>query len=114
MNNDELKKVIKDHLDEESDSAKLDQQLVQARKVALDRAHQPSILSGLLKPVSISAFVTASVLIAVFSLLNHQPEIKNKLETVSDIEMLTSEDNLEFYEDLEFYEWLLLEDQRSS
>lgn len=121
-------KIIQDvtkHLDEQvsSDNETLNRALSMARLSALDKAQKSSsglshFITLLLKPVPLSAFASITLVVIVFMGLNNTqtqlPEDINGLNELSDIDVLMTEDNLEFYEDLEFYEWLVNEESHSS
>lgn len=120
MNDEKLVNSIKQHLDEstEHSSDELSHSLAQLRQSALDKAEpRSSFLHRLSMPVwnykALSAFAGVTAVALVLLLLN-QPQIQQSdINGLAELELLMSEDNLEFYEDLEFYQWLLLEDQQS-
>jgi hypothetical protein len=73
-----------------------------ARRRALDTARRPhrwQIFGGL---------ATAGVVAALAGVvwLNTDVGIPNETTPVADIELLTSNDGLEFYNDIDFYDWL--------
>jgi len=117
MKENDLKKLINQHLDDKLETLKtsdIDQQLKQARITALDKAESSFSFLSILKPLPTSVFATLSLAVVALVLINQPTVEQPAIDDIADIELLITEDNLEFYEDLEFYQWLLLEEQRSS
>ena len=123
----QLIKCVSDHLTEQSQRLPddINNSLANARMAALNNdpvmgvsAHLKNILLFFIKPVPVSALVASCLLVVVF--LNVKTNDTSPYNTnagineLADIEILLTEDNLEFYEDLEFYEWLLQQEPRSS
>lgn len=127
IEDDQLIKCVADHLTEQSEglAEDINKSLANARMAALDTGqvmgvstHLKNLLFSFLKPAPMSALITVCLLVVV--LLNirsndTQPHnLTAGIHEIADIEILLSEDNLEFYEDLEFYEWLLQQESHSS
>lgn len=124
MKDNELIKSVSKHLDEQTDSHtdELAHALKHARQTALDKAENSSVgfesvFLRYFKPLPISAFATACLLVVVFFSIKQSqiipPDFSDGLNELADIEIFLTDDNLEFYEDLEFYEWLLLDETHS-
>jgi len=80
--------------------------LTQARYAALDALRQPQTsVWRWLAPVS---GATATAIIAAILFFNpaRYPTDTNAAVVADELEMMTSEDSLDFYRDVEFYAWL--------
>lgn len=117
MNDHEIIKQINKQLDDQEhrDSDNLNQSLSNVRRQALDKADSNGYLNHQWMPFkALGAFsVTALVIVALSIYMQASHEHHEMLE-LSDFEILTTEDNLDFYEDLDFYQWLLLEEMHST
>ena len=117
MNDHEIIKLVKKQLDEQDnlDSGNLSQTLLNIRSQALDKAETEGHIFQQWQPLkTLGAFSFMALFIIGLSVyLQSSPEQYEKLE-LTDFEILTTEDNLDFYEDLDFYQWLLLEEMHSS
>ncbi len=76
--------------------------ITQARYRALDRQRK-GFWSGL-PLLPLSAVATACVFMLVLTLSS--PPDNPSTEPFTDLELISSSEELEFYDDLEFYEWL--------
>ncbi len=117
MENNELVKKVKQVLDERVDktSDQLDQSLLSIRIKALDKVDSSSWNLQLFSRKSLAtAFSVVALTVIGLSAYLQSSYDKNEWYEVTELEILTTEDNLEFYEDLEFYQWLLHEEMRSS
>ena len=110
--NIEFENKVKAYLDDSLDelSPDITRRLQQARYAALEKA----------KPRSLWSFfpqtATVAVAIAVVSLslnfnFNQNETIDTMIAMETEMEMLTSNDNLELMEDLEFIQWLVESEQ---
>ena len=77
--------------------------LTQARHRALAELEQPPAAFGWLPQAALATLAAAAVGIWVFS--GSDSELTESA-AVADIEILLSDDELEFYEELDFYAWL--------
>jgi len=76
--------------------------LAQARNAALESRHRSR--RRLLTWGTPAAGLAAAALVGVLVL--RTPSVPIEESSVADLDILTSEESLEFYEDIEFYEWL--------
>ena len=93
--------------------------IMQTRQCALAKAENSFLgckpfRSRYFNPLPVTAFASLCILLLAFITLNQTQFNQADLIDLADIEILMTEDNLEFYEDLGFYEWLLLEQTHSS
>ncbi|VAW59823.1 hypothetical protein MNBD_GAMMA11-104 [hydrothermal vent metagenome] len=112
-NDDEFLKQTRKTLDESADSldAATLSRLNQARQKALQSQTKPGILSSTL-PAGIMAGLGVAVVTAWLLLSQTQSEQAQQHQLAyetQDMDMLTSDTELELLEDLEFVSWLVLE-----
>ena len=79
--------------------------LTQARHRAMAELEQPPALFGWLPQAALATLAAAAVGVWVFSGSGSDDEL-TETAAVADIEILLSDDELEFYEELDFYAWL--------
>jgi len=124
MNDEDVLNKVQQHLNGKLESQSdlpnetIESQLKQARITALDSAAKKTLFPfGLLNRPAV-VFAVASLLVLSVTLVNiitTDISVNESIVNVDvDIELLTNEENLDFYDDLEFYEWLLREDQSST
>lgn len=112
MNDDDFLKQTKKTLDdsvESLDAATLSK-LNQARQKALDSKRHSNFFSGAL-PASGFAMITIAILVG-WLWYNQTPEnhLNDLANNYEDIEILTSDTELELLEDMDFVSWLMEED----
>jgi len=106
---DELLKRQTDHLDMKTTMA-----LKRARMKALDASPEPRIISmgetlalehrGLKN--GILTLLVLTLLIFTYFNTNMKPSSSEQTPLFADMELLSSNESLDFYNDLEFYQWL--------
>ncbi len=79
--------------------------LTQARHRALAELEQPPAVFGWLPRAALATLAAAAVGVWLFSGNGSDGEL-TETAAVADIEILLSDDELEFYEELDFYAWL--------
>jgi hypothetical protein len=81
--------------------------LTQARHRAMAELEQPPALFGWLPQAALATLAAAAVGVWVFSGSGSGSDGElTETAVVADIEILLSDDELEFYEELDFYAWL--------
>lgn len=110
--NIEFENKAKDYLDESLDelSPDITRRLQQARYAALEKAKPRSLWSFFPQAVT-AAFAIAVVSFALIFSFNQNETTDTVIAMETEIEMFTSNDNLELMEDLEFIQWLVESEQ---
>lgn len=105
---DEFAKKAKAHLDESLDelSPEITRRLQQARYAALEKA-KPHSLWQLFPQVAAAVFAISVISISLSFYFNQSEVADTVLAMETEMEMLTSNDNLELMEELEFIQWLV-------
>ncbi len=106
---------VKNHLDNSLDdlSPDITRRLQQARYAALEKA-KPRSLWSFFPQAATAVFAVAVIAISLTFNFNQNNSTDTVAEMDNEIEMLTSNDNLELMEDLEFIQWLLESEQHAS
>ncbi|MBI3774256.1 MAG: hypothetical protein HY273_01655 [Gammaproteobacteria bacterium] len=81
------------------------QRLAQARAAALNGERTPRTSRSWLLP-ALGTAVAAALVVSVTLQVMHKPDVAAIDVATLDMELLTSDDDLELYQDLEFYTWL--------
>jgi len=105
----------KKHLDQSVDelSPDISRRLQQARYAALEKAKPYEIWSLFPKAATVTLAI-AIVSISLFLNFNQSSELDMVIALETEMDIFTSNDNLELMEDLEFFEWLIETDGYAS
>ena len=106
---------VKTYLDDSLDdlSPDITRRLQQARYAAIEKA-KPRSAWSFFPQAAMAAFAIAVVTVSLNFSFN-QAELADTVVVMdSEMEMLTSKDNLELMEDLEFIQWLVESEQHAS
>lgn len=108
---EKFEEKVKTHLEESLDdlSPDISRRLQQARYAALEKAEKGSFIWSFYPKAATAVFAISVLSISLFLNVqkNDVTETVIAMETETEMEMLSSNDNLELMEDLEFIEWLV-------